>query len=83
MTIAYKYRGTVLNLNKSGLETFKEKRGYELSSTRMDQYLINEADKARIDPYDIDMEKVVSQFTAKQMEEIINDYIRIENDIWK
>lgn len=81
--VEHNYRGTILNLNKKELEIFKEKRGYELSITRMDQYLINEADKTEINPCDIDIKKIASQFTPKQMEEIINDYIRIENETWK
>ena len=81
--IDYSFHGMNVKIDKNEFDAFKKKRGYEVSLSRMEQYLLNDCDKSKVDPFNIDINMVISQFTQDQIEEIINYYIAFENKMWR
>ena len=76
--IEYNYRGVILHLDKNEYDSYRRKRGYFLSDTSIDQFIYNESDKSIDDEIEL-----MKHYTASKIEEIVNDYLRIENNIWK
>ena len=77
-----RYRGLILHVDKDPYDRFRYLRGYRISIPDIDQYLIAHADKTGLEPFNIDMDLVLKQFTVAEIEEIINKMLKIENDIW-
>ncbi len=73
----------VLELDKKEYVQFVKIRNYEPSETRIDQYLVNNCNKTELKPLNIDMEKVISQYTKEQIEDTVNFYLKQENKAWK
>ena len=72
------YRGIHLELDKELFEEFKKRHGYSIETEDIDQYAFNESDKSIPD------ESVLAQKTGKtKLEEIVNTYLRIENEVWR
>ncbi|MCR5223027.1 MAG: hypothetical protein K6D90_09215 [Lachnospiraceae bacterium] len=77
-----RYRGLILHVDKDPYDKYWYLRGRRLSIPDIDQYLIGHADKTRLEPFDIDMNKVLKQFMVTEIEEIINKMLETENRIW-
>ncbi len=73
-----RYRGLILHVDKDLYDKYWYLKGRRLSIADIDQYLINEADKKDLEPFNIDMNQVLPQFTVAQMEDHINQYLKFE-----
>lgn len=67
--VLFQYRGRQIRINK---DKFTK---YPLKRVDIDQYLINEADKTGLDPFNIDMEEIASRYTLERIEEIVDMYL--------
>ena len=63
--ITIPYRDLELRIDRSLYDKFCYLKNRPLSTTDIDQYLVNESDKAELEPFNADMSKVLPQFTNK------------------
>lgn len=77
-TTAIEYRGRILNIDQKLNKKYEFLQRRPLKNTDIDQYLANEADLTGLDPIWGDPEEFLVQFSQKQMEEIINRYLKRE-----
>lgn len=72
------YRNRILRLNKEMLDKYEYLLQRPICEANIDQYLLNEADKSNIDPFNVDFNKLSMRFTDEEIEKHVNDYLEFE-----
>ncbi len=72
------YRGRELSLDKDLCDKYACLQMRPVNTADIDQYLLNETDKTGLDPFNIDSDLIARRFTVKEIENHVNDYLRIE-----
>lgn len=65
-------------INKSVYDKFKYLKNRPVNDIDIDQFLVNEADKTDLEPFNANMDRVLSQFTTEQIEKHVYDYLMLE-----
>ncbi len=72
------YRSRKLNIDKDLFDKYAYLRKRQINTDDIDQYLLNEADKTGLDPFNIDPDMIADRYSKEQIEAIINKCLRFE-----